>query len=195
MNLLSGFHRHHIIPRYQGGTDAPENLVLLHPIDHAIAHLVRFKLYGNVRDAWAANWLLKIEDPEVYSRFSAEREAAIKDRRSKDKDFDLHMRRVRSLATKDRVEGYQRKAGKEFKRKFASDASYAEIISQNRKRANAASIEVRRSIAAEKVELVRKMRQSGASYKQIQIQTGYSLGAISNIINRKSMVGVGGSDA
>lgn len=58
MNLLSGFHRHHIIPRYQGGTDAPENLVLLHPIDHAIAHLVRFKMYGNPADGWAYNRVL-----------------------------------------------------------------------------------------------------------------------------------------
>ena len=55
MNLLAGFHRHHVIPRYQGGTDAPENLVMLHPIDHAIAHLVRFKLYGNPADGWAYN--------------------------------------------------------------------------------------------------------------------------------------------
>ena len=33
----------------------PENLVLLHPIDHAIAHLVRFKIYGNPADGWAYN--------------------------------------------------------------------------------------------------------------------------------------------
>jgi hypothetical protein len=39
--LLTGFHKHHIIPRYKGGTDAPENLVTLHPMDHAIAHKVR----------------------------------------------------------------------------------------------------------------------------------------------------------
>jgi hypothetical protein len=28
---------------------------MLHPIDHAIAHLVRFKLYGNPADGWAYN--------------------------------------------------------------------------------------------------------------------------------------------
>lgn len=58
MNLLQGFHSHHIIPRYKGGTDAPENLVLLHPIDHAIAHLVRYKMFGNPADGWAYNRLI-----------------------------------------------------------------------------------------------------------------------------------------
>lgn len=58
MNLLQGFHNHHITPRYKGGTDAPENLVLLHPIDHAIAHLVRFKIYGNPADGWAYNRII-----------------------------------------------------------------------------------------------------------------------------------------
>ena len=69
MNLLSGFHRHHIIPRYQGGTDAPENLVLLHPIDHAIAHLVRFKMYGNPADGWAYNRVLNgLKDELIPNR-------------------------------------------------------------------------------------------------------------------------------
>jgi len=58
MNLLQGFHNHHITPRYKGGTDAPENLVLLHPIDHAIAHLVRFKIYKNPADGWAYNRII-----------------------------------------------------------------------------------------------------------------------------------------
>lgn len=58
MSLLEGFHNHHIIPRYKGGSDAPENLVLLHPIDHAIAHLVRYKMFGNPADGWAYNRIL-----------------------------------------------------------------------------------------------------------------------------------------
>jgi hypothetical protein len=55
MNLLLGFHKHHIIPKYMGGTNSSENLVLLHPMDHAIAHLVRHKIYKNPADAWAFN--------------------------------------------------------------------------------------------------------------------------------------------
>ena len=58
MNLLEGFHNHHIIPKYKGGDNSPENLVLLHPIDHAIAHFVRFKIYGNPADGWAFNRII-----------------------------------------------------------------------------------------------------------------------------------------
>jgi len=58
MKLLQGFHNHHIIPRYRGGDNSPDNLVMLHPIDHAIAHLVRFKIYGNPADGWAYNRLV-----------------------------------------------------------------------------------------------------------------------------------------
>jgi len=69
MSLLQGFHRHHIIPRYKGGTDAPENLVLLHPIDHAIAHLVRFKIYGNPADGWAYNRIINgLKDELIPNR-------------------------------------------------------------------------------------------------------------------------------
>ena len=59
MSLLQGFHKHHIIPKYLGGTDDEQNLVLLHPIDHAIHHFVRYKLYKNVGDLRAYNLLQK----------------------------------------------------------------------------------------------------------------------------------------
>jgi hypothetical protein len=69
MKLLEGFHNHHIIPRYKGGSDTPENLVLLHPIDHAIAHLVRFKVYGNPADGWAYNRIINgLKDELIPNR-------------------------------------------------------------------------------------------------------------------------------
>ena len=67
--LLTGFHKHHIIPRCMGGTDAPENLVLLHPIDHAIAHLVRYKMFGNPADGWAYNRVINgLKDELIPNR-------------------------------------------------------------------------------------------------------------------------------
>jgi len=57
VNLLEGFHKHHIVPKHLGGDDSPSNLVLLHPYDHAIAHFVRWKMYGTHGDAWAFNRL------------------------------------------------------------------------------------------------------------------------------------------
>jgi hypothetical protein len=57
--LLEGFHMHHKLPKHLGGSDAKENLVLLHPYDHAIAHYVRWKMYKTSGDAWAFNALKK----------------------------------------------------------------------------------------------------------------------------------------
>jgi hypothetical protein len=62
MKMLKGMHKHHIVPKYQGGSNHPDNLVLLEPIDHAIAHLVRYKIYGNPADAWAYNRLVSSFD-------------------------------------------------------------------------------------------------------------------------------------
>jgi len=47
-------HKHHIIPRYNGGTDDPENLVENSVIQHAIFHFCNYQLWGNVEDriAW-----------------------------------------------------------------------------------------------------------------------------------------------
>jgi hypothetical protein len=67
--LTAGFHHHHINPRYRGGDDSPENLVLLHPIDHAIAHLVRFKMYGHPADGWAYNRVINgLKDELIPNR-------------------------------------------------------------------------------------------------------------------------------
>jgi hypothetical protein len=43
--------------------------VLLHPIDHAIAHLVRFKVYGNPADGWAYNRIINgLKDELIPNR-------------------------------------------------------------------------------------------------------------------------------
>lgn len=52
--LTQNFHVHHIIPKHFGGTDDEDNLVLLHPIDHAIWHLVRGRMYNSKGDLAAA---------------------------------------------------------------------------------------------------------------------------------------------
>jgi hypothetical protein len=42
---------------------------MLHPIDHAIAHLVRFKLYGNPADGWAYNRVINgLKDDLIPNR-------------------------------------------------------------------------------------------------------------------------------
>ena len=54
-----GFHRHHIIPKYNGGTDDDENIIYLTPEDHAKAHLELFERFGRYEDAQAYNSLKK----------------------------------------------------------------------------------------------------------------------------------------
>jgi hypothetical protein len=47
-------HKHHIIPRYMGGTDDPSNLVELTVEEHAEAHRLLYEQHGNWQDyvAW-----------------------------------------------------------------------------------------------------------------------------------------------
>lgn len=47
-------HKHHIVPRYKGGTDEPENLVEVSITQHAMYHFCNYQLWGNVEDyvAW-----------------------------------------------------------------------------------------------------------------------------------------------
>jgi hypothetical protein len=49
-------HKHHIIPRYMGGTNDPENLVEVTITQHAMFHFCNYQLWGNEEDriAWKA---------------------------------------------------------------------------------------------------------------------------------------------
>jgi hypothetical protein len=55
-------HKHHIIPRYMGGSDDPTNLVELTPAEHAEAHRLLYEQYGNWQDYVAWQGLIKLND-------------------------------------------------------------------------------------------------------------------------------------
>ena len=194
MSILKGFHKHHIIPKYMGGSDDPANLVTLHPIDHAIAHLVRYKMFGDIRDKWATNWLQNIVDPDVYTKFSIDREKRIKEKRQIDPVFDAYINFVRSKASQNRQEGYQKKAGEEFSKRMKDDSEWAKKISANRKKAKEASKEALNKKNEDRVRMVRQMRKDGCSYKEISEATGFFISVISGIINNKQFIGVGELD-
>jgi len=44
------FERHHIVPRFHGGTNAPENLVQLTRSQHILVHLLRYLEFGQKND-------------------------------------------------------------------------------------------------------------------------------------------------
>jgi hypothetical protein len=49
-------HKHHLTPKYLGGSDEPQNLVEVSPIQHAMFHYCNWRLWGNEEDkiAWRA---------------------------------------------------------------------------------------------------------------------------------------------
>jgi hypothetical protein len=49
-------HRHHIMPRYRGGSDDPSNLVEVSVVQHAMWHFCNYQLWGEPEDrlAWRA---------------------------------------------------------------------------------------------------------------------------------------------
>jgi hypothetical protein len=51
------YHIHHIIPKYMGGTDEPNNLVKLPLWAHAEVHKRLFEVYGNIEDDIACRML------------------------------------------------------------------------------------------------------------------------------------------
>jgi hypothetical protein len=50
--------KHHIIPRHNGGRDTDENLVVLLPEEHYLAHLIRFKAYNDRNDFLAIRFMV-----------------------------------------------------------------------------------------------------------------------------------------
>ncbi len=188
---------HHILPKALGGFDDSSNLVALTAKEHFLAHVLLAKIHGGIM--WQAVIVMKggkkrycnsrlFEIARRHAFF--EREKLIKQKRLNDPVFDAYMNKVKSDATKNRIEGYQSAAGEKFKERFFSDAEFALKISKNRAKAQEASLKIRRAGSAEKADMVRSMRALGSQYKDIQKATGYSLASISFILNNKMLVGV-----
>ena len=67
------YHTHHIIPKYMGGTDEPDNLVTITVEEHAKMHLELYEKYGDYRDLLAYQGLSKqINQDELLSRLYSE---------------------------------------------------------------------------------------------------------------------------
>ena len=61
-------HKHHIIPRYMGGTDSAENLVEITVTQHAMYHFCNYKLWGNEEDriAWRMlSGMISVNDAKI----------------------------------------------------------------------------------------------------------------------------------
>ena len=118
------------------------------------------------------------------SKAPAEREKAIAQKRMVDPSFDAYIRNVRSKATQNRKEGYQKQVGENFKIKFANDPKMAKKISENRKKANLLSVEARNKISHKKSQQVLKLRKDGLRYEDIKNALNVSMGFISKVVNQ-----------
>jgi hypothetical protein len=58
-------HKHHIVPRHDGGTDDPSNLIELTVEEHAEAHRLLYEKYGKWQDKIAYEGLLKMIDRQT----------------------------------------------------------------------------------------------------------------------------------
>lgn len=190
--------KHHVVPRALGGCDNKANLVHLTAREHFIAHMLLAKIHGGLM--WSALLILKGgKHRYVNNRFFAiarekapvEREKAIKQKRLVDPVFNSHMQKVRSAATQNRIEGYQKVAGEEFTLRFNSDPEYAKTISNNRKKAKEASKNAIYLRDENRVRTVRVMRLAGRKYSEISEATGFFVSVISGILNGKQYIGVG----
>jgi len=64
-------HKHHIIPRYDGGSDDPSNLVVLSVTQHAMWHFAEWQRKGNKEDKIAWQALAKMIGKEEAIRQAA----------------------------------------------------------------------------------------------------------------------------
>jgi hypothetical protein len=184
--------RHHILPRALGGTDDSSNLVALTAREHFVAHVLLAKIHGGIM--WQAVVLMSGGEYcnnrlfEISRRYASfEREKLIKQKRIADPSFDAYMHKVRSDATKNRIEGYQFEAGKKFKKRFVSDPDYALKISKNRVIAQQASAASLRLKSAAKAEKILAMRASGKKYSEIVQEIGCSIGFVSKVVNHANI--------
>jgi hypothetical protein len=94
-------HRHHIIPRYKGGTDESTNIVEISVTQHAMYHYCNYQLWGNVEDyvAWrglsgqisTADFLY-----EKSKIFSKKANIALQNKIKSDPEFFAEIKRKRS---------------------------------------------------------------------------------------------------
>lgn len=181
---------HHILPKALGGSDDSSNLVALTAKEHFLAHVLLAKIHGGIM--WQAVIVMKggkkrycnsrlFEIARRHAFF--EREKLIKQKRLNDPVFDAYMNKVKSDATKNRIEGYQSAAGEKFKERFFSDAEFALKISKNRAKAQEASVASIRLKSSAKAEKILTMRAEGKKYSEIMQAVGCSIGFVSKVVN------------
>lgn len=68
LKRIKGLERHHRIPRHEGGSDDDDNLIYLTPTDHCKMHFIRYCLFGNRKDLFAARMMSGMSDKSAAGK-------------------------------------------------------------------------------------------------------------------------------
>ena len=90
-----GIEKHHILPSFDGGSDRPENMVLLTVKEHVIAHWLRWKVLGKRGDYTAYLFRVGNTEEALASQRQAVLEARERDRINQQGFFNSNLQRER----------------------------------------------------------------------------------------------------
>ena len=84
-------HKHHLNPKYMGGTDAPDNLIEVTVKQHAMFHFCNYQLWGNEYDmlAWKAlSGQISFDDATYQAmKIGSDKARAVQQERLKDPEY------------------------------------------------------------------------------------------------------------
>lgn len=115
---MSVIHRHHIIPRHMGGSDAEENIAILSIEDHAEAHRNLYESYGKIEDFIAWKCLSgksnEVEEERIHLAKSKFKEFLQDDARTSEWKFKISS----SLKGKSQSEKTRKKRSESLRRSY-----------------------------------------------------------------------------
>ena len=112
------YEKHHIIPRSTGGSDDPNNIVILTAREHFIAHWLLYRMYSNNESITYAFWMMSCR----FKNFSSIAYEEAK------KNFSENVkRRKHSQETKDKISQKRKATGNHWKGKHHSEEGKANI--------------------------------------------------------------------
>lgn len=104
-------HKHHIVPRYKGGSDDPSNLVEVSVTQHAMWHFCNYQLWGNWEDHLAYRALSGHIGKEEINYYKSKRasEKGVRILREKFKDGDYKNMHIEKLKSRMKNPKYRKK--------------------------------------------------------------------------------------
>jgi hypothetical protein len=107
-------HKHHIIPKYMGGPDTPENIVEVTVTQHAMFHFCNYQLWGNEEDriAWRTlSGQITLDEAKLEVMALGRRKAGNKHKENKTGIFSLSPEEISENCKKGGNKNKENKTG------------------------------------------------------------------------------------